>query len=57
MSSPAERGPISLAELDRLLIEGLESGEPIEVTEEFWEQLDRELLERHQRRGQSEPLA
>lgn len=57
MTSPAERDFVSLEELDRLLIEGLESGEPIDVTDEFWEQLDRELLERHQRRGQSEPPA
>jgi antitoxin ParD1/3/4 len=36
-------------ELERLALEGLRSGEPIDVTPEFWEDQRRELLRRHQR--------
>jgi hypothetical protein len=32
------------------LIEGLESGRPIEITPEYWETKRRELIERHRRR-------
>jgi len=32
--------------LERLLVEGLESGEPIVVTEEYWERKRRELAAR-----------
>ena len=33
--------------LEKLLLEGLESGEPIEVTPEFWQQLRAELVAKH----------
>jgi antitoxin ParD1/3/4 len=33
--------------LEALLLEGLDSGEPIEVTPEYWERKRRELIERH----------
>ena len=32
--------------LERLLLEGLESGNPVEVTPEFWERKKKELLAR-----------
>jgi antitoxin ParD1/3/4 len=32
--------------LERLLLEGLESGDPIEVTPEFWERKKKELIAR-----------
>jgi antitoxin ParD1/3/4 len=32
--------------VDALLLEGLDSGEPIEVTNEYWEQKKRKLAER-----------
>ena len=35
--------------LEALLVEGLESGEPVEVTPEFWERKRQELLKRHSR--------
>ena len=35
--------------LEALLLEGLNSGEPIEVTEAFWHEKRRQLLERHRR--------
>ena len=35
--------------LEALLIQGLESGEPVDVTPEFWERKRRELLTRHTR--------
>lgn len=35
------------ARLEQLLLEGLHSGPPIEVTDEWWEQRRRELIERH----------
>lgn len=34
-------------ELERKLIAGLDSGEPIDVTSEYWEKLRRDLIERH----------
>ena len=33
--------------LETLLLEGLESGEPIEITPEFWENKRKRLVERH----------
>jgi antitoxin ParD1/3/4 len=33
--------------LEALLLEGLESGDPVEVTPEFWQELRAELIERH----------
>jgi antitoxin ParD1/3/4 len=33
--------------LEALLLEGLNSGEPIEVTEAFWHEKRRQLFERH----------
>ncbi len=39
------------SQLEAKLIEGLHSGEPIEVTDEWWEQKRRELLQRvHQQK-------
>jgi antitoxin ParD1/3/4 len=35
--------------LEALLLEGLNSGEPIEVTEAFWNEKRRQLLERHRK--------
>jgi antitoxin ParD1/3/4 len=35
--------------LEQLLLEGLDSGEPIEVTSAFWEQHRAELLRRQER--------
>ena len=43
----ADRKRKEAERLDDLLIAGLESGEPVEITEEFWEELDRGLVERH----------
>ena len=37
-------------DLERRLIEGLESGDPIEITPEYWEKKRRELVERHSRK-------
>lgn len=37
--------------LERLLLEGLNSGEPIEITPEFWERKRTELIERHRNRA------
>ena len=37
-------------DLERKLIEGLESGDPIEITPEYWERKRRELVERHSRK-------
>ena len=33
--------------LETLLLEGLESGEPIEITPEYWENKRKRLVERH----------
>jgi antitoxin ParD1/3/4 len=33
--------------LEALLLEGLNSGEPIEITPEYWENKRQQLLERH----------
>lgn len=38
--------PPSLDRLEELLIEGLDSGDPIEVTPEFWAEHKRRFLER-----------
>jgi antitoxin ParD1/3/4 len=35
--------------LEALLLEGLESGKPIEITPEYWEAKRRQLVERHNR--------
>ena len=37
-------------DLELKLISGLESGEAIEITPEYWEQKRRELVERHARK-------
>lgn len=37
-------------ELERKLLQGLDSGEPIEITPEYWERKRRELIERYQPR-------
>lgn len=34
-------------ELERKLLQGLDSGDPIEITPEYWERKRRELVERH----------
>ena len=36
--------------LEALLLEGLNSGDPIEITPEYWENKRRELVERHSRK-------
>jgi hypothetical protein len=36
----------TIEELDALLIEGLDSGEPVEVTPQFWAHLHTELADR-----------
>lgn len=36
-------------DLERKLIAGLESSDPIEITPEYWERKRRELVERHAR--------
>lgn len=37
-------------ELEKKLLAGLDSGDPIEITPEFWERKRRELVERHSKR-------
>lgn len=39
--------------LEALLLEGLNSGEPIEITPEYWERKRTELIERHKRKTAS----
>jgi len=36
--------------LESMLLEGLNSGDPIEITPEYWENKRRQLIERHARR-------
>jgi antitoxin ParD1/3/4 len=36
--------------LERLLLEGMNSGEPIEITPEYWEKKRRQFIERHSRK-------
>jgi len=36
--------------LEELLLEGLNSGKPIEITPEYWENKRRQLVERHSRK-------
>jgi antitoxin ParD1/3/4 len=51
---PAEITPRNREELEAMLIEGLNSGPPIRVTPEFWEERKRVLEERMaKRRGES----
>jgi antitoxin ParD1/3/4 len=38
--------------LEKLLLEGLDSGEPIKVTPEFWTELRAELTEKYGKRGE-----
>ncbi len=47
----ADRRRKAAERLDELLIEGLESGESIEATPEFWEESERRLIERHREAG------
>ena len=47
----AERKRRAEAELDELLLQGLNSGEPIEVTPPFWEAKRRDLQPRKSRQG------
>lgn len=37
-------------DLERKLIAGLDSGDPIEITPEYWEKKRRDLVERHARK-------
>ena len=37
------------AKLEALLIEGLDSGDPVEITPEFWKELRAELRERYRK--------
>lgn len=37
-------------DLERKLLAGLDSGEPIQITPEYWEKKRRELVERHARK-------
>jgi hypothetical protein len=37
-------------DLERKLIQGLDSGDPIDITPAYWEKKRRELVERHARR-------
>jgi antitoxin ParD1/3/4 len=37
--------------LEALLLEGLDSGEPVEVTQEHWERKRQDLMERHTRKA------
>ena len=36
--------------LEALLLEGLNSGEPVEITSEYWENKRRQLIERHSKK-------
>jgi antitoxin ParD1/3/4 len=47
----AERKRQAESELDELLLQGLNSGEPIEVTPAFWEARQRDLLRLKSRKG------
>lgn len=38
--------------LEGLLLDGLASGEPIEITPEYWERKRRQLVERHSKRAE-----
>jgi antitoxin ParD1/3/4 len=38
------------AKLEALLLEGLNSGEPIEITPEYWEKKRAQLIERHRKK-------
>ena len=40
----------SQEKLEALLLEGLESGKPIEITPEYWEGKRRQLVQRHNRK-------
>ncbi len=42
----------ALEELDRLVDEGIKSGDSIEVTPEYWERKRQQFLERHRAAGQ-----
>jgi len=37
-------------ELEQMLLEGIESGDPIPVTPKFWKKMRQDLIERHQNR-------
>jgi len=39
--------------LETLLLEGLESGVPVEINDEWWERKKAELVDRQQRNGKS----
>ena len=40
--------------LEAMLLEGINSGEPIEITPEYWENKRRQLIERHSRKISSQ---
>jgi Arc/MetJ-type ribon-helix-helix transcriptional regulator len=48
---PSELCPRNREELERMLDEGMNSGPPIRVTSEFWEERRRELERRMAKRG------
>ena len=39
--------------LEALLLEGLNSGDPIEITPEYWEEKRRQLIQRHNRKARA----
>jgi antitoxin ParD1/3/4 len=41
--------------LEALLLEGLNSGDPVEITPEYWESKRRQLIDRHGRKASSKP--
>ncbi|MBD2179640.1 type II toxin-antitoxin system ParD family antitoxin [Planktothrix sp. FACHB-1355] len=47
-----EQNRLAQAQMEELLLEGLDSGEPIEVTDEWWEQKRTDLLERLRKQKQ-----
>jgi antitoxin ParD1/3/4 len=49
----AERKRQAIERLEALIQEGIDSGPPIEANDEFWEQMHRELEERHASRQQT----
>lgn len=41
---------VAQEDLEKKLLQGLDSGDPVEITPEFWEKKRRELIERHARK-------
>lgn len=55
LPGPPELTPRNREELERMLEEGMNSGPPIRVTPEFWEERRRVLAERMARRKADQP--